>query len=215
MSRVPTEITEEIKLLLSKIGSKEEPVYVCCRPNPTAPQNECFSLVEAKLKAEGGERILGWQIWQGQLLVEAEFHAVWKTPTNELFDITPKPFPVENIFFVADPRAKYEGKQINNVRINITGNPLVDEFISVHDAVFRIKNKGNRAFQYRFSWLLYYCFFLTKKEKNALKKLNDAKPMLQMMASQGYTKKSPCGCGSGKKYEVCHGEVIKKLLYDF
>jgi hypothetical protein len=215
MSRVPTEITEEIKRLLSKIGSKEEPAYVSCKPNPNAPQNECFPLVEAKVEVEGGERILGWQIWQGQLLVEAEFHAVWKTPTNELFDITPKPFPVEKIFFVADPRAIYEGKQINNIRMNITGNPLVDEFIAIHDAVFRIKNKGNRAFQYRLLWLLYYCFSLTKKEKNALKKLNEAKPMLQIMACQGYTRKSPCGCGSGEKYEVCHGEVIKKLLYDF
>lgn len=211
MSRTPTEITENIKLLLSKIGSKEKPVYVDCRPNANSPQKMCFQIVDAKVKTEGGDRILGWQIWQGQLLVEAEFHAVWKTPSNQLLDITPKPFPVERILFVADPRAKYENKQINNIRMNIMGNPLVDEFISVHDAVFRIKNQGNRASQYG----LAYLFSFTINECIALRKLNQAKHMLQTMAQNGYTRNSPCICGSGEKYEVCHGNVIGKLLNDF
>ncbi|MDP3877096.1 MAG: SEC-C domain-containing protein [Methylobacter sp.] len=205
--RVPTEVTEEIKLLLSKISSKAEPVFVICSPSPNAPRNECFPLVEAKIEKEGGERVLGWQIWQGQLLVEAEFHAVWKTPAGEFLDITPKPFPVEQIFFVADPKTKYEGKQINNIRINITGNPLVDEFISVHDAVFRIENKGKRALQYQLS--------LSGKEADAHNKLNAAKPMLEMMALQGNTRNSSCLCGSREKYKACHGKIIRKLLNDF
>ena len=205
--RVPIETTEEMKLLLSKIGSKEKPVYISCRPIPNVPQNECFPLVEAKVKAEGGERVLGWQIWHGQLLIEAEFHAVWKTPANEFLDIAPKPFPIEQIFFVADPRARYEGKQINNIRMNITGNPLVDDFISVHDAVFRIENKGKRAFQHQLS--------LSGKEVDAHHKLNEAKPMLQTMALQGYTRNSRCLCGSGEKYKVCHGKTIKKLINNF
>lgn len=205
--RVPTKITEEIKLLLSKIGSKAEPVFVICRPSPNAPRNECFRLVEDKIKTEGGERVLGWQIWQGQLLVEAEFHAVWKTPMGELLDITPKPLPVDKIFFVADPRTKYEGKQINNIRINTTDNQLVDEFISIHEAVFRIENKGKRAFQYQIS--------LSGKEADTHAKLNAAKPMLEMMALQGHTRNSPCLCGSGEKYKVCHGKIIRKLLNDF
>lgn len=207
MIKVPSEITKEIELLISKIGSKEKPVYVTCRPNPSSPQNECFPLVAARVKAEGGERVLGWQIWQGQLLVEAEFHAVWKTPTGELLDITPKSQPFKQIFFLAVPRAKYEGKQINNIRLNITGNPLVDEFISVHDAVFRIENKGDRAFEYQLS--------LSGKEANAHHKLSAAKPMLEMMALQGYTRNSACPCGSGEKYKICHGKIVKKFVNDF
>ena len=204
---VPSEITDEIRLLLSKIGSHEDPEYVKCRPNQNSPQNECFPLVVERVIAGGGERILGWQIWQGQLLVEAEFHAVWKTPEGELIDITPKPIPLERILFVADYEAKYEGRQVNNIRINITGNPIVDEFIAVHNAVFRIENKGKRSLQYELS--------LSGREANAHQKLSAAKPLLEMMALQGQTRNSPCLCGSGKKYKVCHGKIIRKLINDF
>ena len=112
MITVPREITDEIKQLLSRVGVSESPEYVPCKPNSSAPQNECFPLVEAKVEAEGGELILGWQIWQGQLLVEAEFHAVWKTPSGEYIDITPKPMPFDKILFVVDHNAAYEGKQV-------------------------------------------------------------------------------------------------------
>jgi len=204
---VPSEITDKIRLLLSKIGSHEDPEYVQCRPNQNSPQNECFPLVDERVAADGGERILGWQIWQGQLLVEAEFHAVWKTPEGELIDITPKPIPLERILFVADYKAKYEGRQVNNIRINITGNPIVDEFIAVHDAVFRIENKGKRSLQYE--------LLLSGREANAHQKLSAAKPLLEKMALQGQTRNSPCLCGSGKKYKVCHGKIIRKLINDF
>lgn len=204
---VPNQITDEIRLLLSKIGVQEEPKYVKCKPNQNHPQNECFPVVAERVEADGGERILGWQIWQGQLLVEAEFHAVWKTPDGELIDITPKPIPLDRILFVADSKAKYEEKQVNNFRINITGNPIVDEFIAVHDAVFRIENKGERAFQYELS--------LSGREANAHHKLSAAKPVLEMMALQGHTRNSPCFCGSGNKYKACHGKTIRKLINDF
>ena len=204
---VPSTITDEIKIILSKIGSQEEPVHVTCRPNQNSPQNECFSLVKARVNAKGGERILGWQIWQGRLLVEAEFHAVWKTLEGELVDITPKPLLLEQILFVPDPRTKYEEKQTSNIRINITGNLLVDELISVYDAVFRIENKGERAFQYRLS--------LSGREANAHHELNTAKRPLEMMAGQGCTRNSLCTCGSGKKYKVCHEKIIRKLINDF
>jgi preprotein translocase subunit SecA len=83
---------------------------------------------------------------------------------------------------------------------------LVDDFIAVHDAVFRIENRGERAFQYELS--------LSGKEAEAHHILNAAKPMLEMMALQGSTRKSPCPCGSGKKYKVCHGKKINKLVGD-
>ena len=207
MITVPTELTDDIKLLLSKTGSREEPVYVPCKPDRNSPKDECFQLVESRVKAEGGERVLGWQIWQGQLLVEAEFHAVWRSPEGELIDITPKPMPSNKILFVIDPTAKYEGKQVNNIRINTTNSPLVDEFISVCDAIFRIENKGERALQYELT--------LSGKEANAHHKLNAAKLMLEMMALQGSSRNSPCLCGSEKKYKVCHGKIVRKLINDF
>ena len=204
---VPKEITRDIELLFSKLNTLEKSQYIPCRPSPNAPQNECFPLVEAKVKSDGGSQVLGWQIWQTKLLVEAEFHVVWKSPINGLVDITPKSMPCSKILFVADPKAVYEGKQVSNIRINTTGNSLVDDLIAVYEAVFRIENKGERALQYELS--------LSGSETRAYKILDEAKPMLELMALHGDTRKSPCPCKSGKRYKVCHGKKIRKLVNDF
>lgn len=38
----------------------------------------------------GGRLITGWGIWQwDNILVEAEAHAIWESPDNQLIDITP------------------------------------------------------------------------------------------------------------------------------
>jgi len=207
MISVPTATDENIIGLLKKIGSTEEPRYVTCEPIQGSPINECFPLVEDKIKTEGGRRILGWQIWKGQLLIEAEFHAVWENIDGKYIDITPKSLPFSEILFIPDHTAIYDGKQVGNIRINITGNSLVDEFISIHEATFRIENKGDRALQYE--------LHLKGKEAKAHTILTNAKPFLEMMALRGRTKNSPCPCGSNKKYKVCHGKIFKKVANDF
>lgn len=204
MITVPKGISDDIRRLLPKIDVSKEHRYVPCRPIPGAPQSECFPLVDARVGSEGGRRVLGWQIWQGQLLVEAEFHAVWESPAGELLDITPKPMAFSEILFVPDPNAIYEGRQVNNIRINITENSLVDDFIAVHEAVFRIENKGERAFLRTLS--------LVGREAKACRILNEAKPVLEWMAIHGHTRNSPCPCSSGMKYRVCHGKEIRELV---
>lgn len=204
---VPTATDENISDLLSQIGSSEEPRYVPCELHQGAPMNKCFPLVQEKIRTEGGKRVLGWQIWKGELLIEAEFHAVWENPDGKYIDITPKSLPFTEILFVPDHTAVYEGRQVSNIRINITSNSLVDEFISIHEATFRIENKGERALQYELC--------LTGKEAQAHTILTNAKLMLEMMALQGLTKNSPCPCGSNKKYKACHGKIFKKVTNDF
>ncbi len=207
MISVPTTNDEHITCLLSQISSIEEPCYVICEPIQDVPINECFPLVEEKIKTDGGRRILGWQIWKGKLLIEAEFHAVWESPDGKYIDITPKALAFSKILFVPDPTAIYEGKQVNNIRINITGNSLVDEFISIHDATFRIENKGDRALQYELC--------LKGKEAQAHTILTNAKPIIEMMALENLTKNSPCPCGSNKKYKICHGKIFMKVAKNF
>ncbi len=207
MITVPTEKTEQIIMLMSIIGSHKEPVYVTCRPSKKATKNECFPQVEAKVNAEGGEQIIGWQIWQGPLLLEAEFHSVWKTPAGELVDITPKTLPFERILFIEDPEAVYEGKQVNNLRINLLQNTLIDDYISVLDTIFRIENKGERAFQHNLT--------LMGNEANAHHQLNAVKLALEIMALYGSTRSSQCFCGGEKQYKDCHGQLIKNLTNDF
>ncbi len=63
----------------------------------------CSDGVLEKVKADGGEIVFGWSIWEWpEVLRTAEFHAVWKSPAGELMDITPKPRGEQRILFVQD-----------------------------------------------------------------------------------------------------------------
>jgi hypothetical protein len=203
-------ISDYVKKLLAEIDSKRAEIdsksillTVRCAPEKGAELNDCFPLVEAKIAECGGESVLGWYIQESKLLVEAIFHAVWKTADGELIDISPKPVLTKEIFFVPDTNTVYEGKQVDNIRINIIGNRLVDDLINICEASYRLQNKGERAFQHELT--------LTGKDVQAHQVFEIAKRMLEMMVLQGLNHQSPCQCNSGKKYKVCHGKVFRNL----
>ena len=192
--------------MLSKLNCESDPIYVQCTPEYGAELNECFPLVQEKVKKHCGGIIFGWQIWKTRLLVEAEFHAIWESQSGELLDIAPKPITPNKILFVPDRKRIYEGKQVDNVRINILGNRLVDDFIEVCEASFRLQNKGDRALKHELT--------LEGEDARAYNIFERAKSMLQVMIAQGLNHQSSCPCNSGNKYKVCHGKQIKALAKD-
>ena len=200
----PEKIDHDISRLISQLESTEQPIFIPCRPAQHAQVNECFPAVEKMVSINQGSMCLGWQIWKTRLLVEAEFHAVWRSPEGELIDITPKPIALQKILFLPMPHAIYDGAQVDNIRSNTTGNNIVDDFILVHEAIFKIENKGERAYQYE--------LHLTGMEAKIHAFLQDLKLRLEIMAFQGLTKRSPCFCGSQSKYKNCHGKALESAL---
>jgi hypothetical protein len=193
----------DVKRLLTKIGCETDPVVIKCIPEKDAELDSCFPLVESKVVDHGGTSVMGWQIRETKLLVEAIFHAVWKRKDGELIDISPKPIPTNEILFVQDIKATYEGRQVDNIRLNILGNRLVDDLIEICEASFRLHNKGERACQHALT--------LKGKDAQAHQIFENAKPMLELMVLQGLNHQSPCPCNSGKKYKVCHGKQFREL----
>ena len=60
-----------------ELVSVETPITDACRPIPNQPENECFPIVEEYVAANGGERIIGWSIWERPgVFIEAELHAI-------------------------------------------------------------------------------------------------------------------------------------------
>lgn len=196
-------ITDNVKKLLSKINSDIDPIVIKCIPEKNEELNNCFPLVESKVAACGGGLVLGWYIHDSKLLVEAIFHAVWKREDGELIDISPKPIPTKEILFVQDTSASYDGRQIDNIRINVLGNRLIDDLIKIYEASYRLQNKGERAYQ--------HALVLKGEDAQAHKVFENAKPMLEIMVLQGLNHQSPCVCNSGKKYKVCHGKLFREL----
>jgi len=163
--------------------------------------------VRNQIEAHGGSVCYGWQIWEWpNVLINAEFHAVWKDPSGSLVDITPKPPPIQRILFLPDPTREYDGRQVNNVRRPLRNDPAIKRFIKDCDREFEISNRGDRATQYdridveEDEW----------KELEAIKK-RKAEFLLRFKSkpapirSQRIGRNEPCPCGSGKKYKKCCG----------
>ncbi|NWL87816.1 hypothetical protein DMN77_09400 [Paenibacillus sp. 79R4] len=201
---VPDLNDAKVQRLLKKINSKYEPIYIPVVAESYALPNECYPNVEKKVELDGGSRIFGWQIWRTTLICEAEFHAVWKSHDGKLLDITPKSPPVESILFIQDDSVTYNGAQIDNIRINNTNNPLVNDLIDIHKALFRIRNKGHRAFIYKGT--------LNGEEAKVYRNLESIGSILQSYIYQGGQIDSFCFCGSGFRYAECHRRELDSLI---
>lgn len=205
MQRVPEKIDNGVTTLVEQIGISEEPLYIDVTPEPYAEVKECFSAVSQKIDKDGGSSQLGWEIWQiPGIMIEAEFHAVWKSPKGKLLDITPKSRPIDKILFIPDRNSKYDGAQRNNVRLNVSGKRLVDDYIRTSDAIHHLMNKGRRAYKREIDF--------SDDEAITYQLLMKIKIMILKMALADKNINTLCICGSGKKYQFCHGRILSELL---
>lgn len=200
----PIAIDNEVQKLIAFVCPNAKPIYLPVEPESYAKVNECILATTEKINRDGGSQVTGWQILESNIIVEAVFHAVWKSPKGELKDITPNQTQNSKILFFPDPKVKYVGKQIDNIRINISGNRLVDDFIEIAKAIFKIKNKGKRAFEREIA--------LDVKEVALCKDLQRISIGIILMAQDGKNRNSLCFCDSNNKYKHCHGKKLAKLL---
>lgn len=125
--------------------------YIPHTPLNGKPENECIDTVEEYIISNGGALILGWAIWEEpNVLIEAEFHAIWQSPEGDFFDISPRPSlsNLKRILFLQDTSINYKGKQIDNIREPISKDPRVKKYIQLSEEYFLETNKGDLAFKY-------------------------------------------------------------------
>ncbi len=196
----PQAISKRVAKLIDKLASRDKPVYLPVTPEPTAQDNECFPNVLAKIRSSGGSMLCGRQIWEWpNVLVEAEFHAVWRSPSGELVEITPKRHGEAKILFVPDSRLVYDGYSRDNVRMAVRDDALVHDFIRTAEAVFKLMNRGERA-----KMTGYVSIPRDEYEPLAL-----AQTFLAQSIEQGLKDHSLCLCGSGRKYRQCHSRMFQ------
>lgn len=102
--------------------------------DPDARPNHCFLNVEARVARDGGEVVLGWAVnTEFEGLVDVYYHhAVWRKPTGELAEITPKVWWDGAVYdeptrFVPDPAALPTGTAPNRSALPPRYVPLVDD----------------------------------------------------------------------------------------
>jgi hypothetical protein len=196
----PKEETQFVKKLLEKINSEFLPEQISLRIEEYSEKLNCFNNVDRKVELDGGKVHYGWAIYQTNILCEAERHAVWENEDKELIDITPREVDFEQIMFVSDNDFEYKGQIIDNYRINITKNKVVDHFIKVCETLSDFYSLGIR----KNDWEL-------ELEPHVAKIINeyeDLKSQLELYIIKGGNLRSKCICGGEKKYKNCHGKIL-------
>lgn len=112
--------------------------------------------------------------------------------------------PLENILFLPDLTMQYNGCQIDNIRLNISSNRLVDDLIDISKAIFRFTNKGSLAYQHAITF--------EGKDAEIIQNLDLIKSSLIKMINNGDSKNSRCFCGRKSKYKYCHGRDLQYTI---
>ena len=202
ISTTPANITPAIISLCHELVADTEPEFLAVAPVSNADVNDCFPVVERYVRDHGGSICYGWQIWEWSgVMVEAEFHAVWRSPTGELRDITPKQVSISQILFLPDPSRQYEGRQVPNLRKSLSPDQRVAEFIARCEEEFEFMNRGERATQYGE-------LELSPQEVRELAAIQQRKNELYRQLDSRAPhpgRNDPCFCGSGTKYKKCCG----------
>ncbi|MGE0079619.1 MAG: SEC-C domain-containing protein [Bacteroidales bacterium] len=190
--------------LLEKIGSKNLPQYVPIKVENYSTINNCFYNLIDKVSIDKGKIIYGWKIHQTKLLLEAERHAVWKSPSGELVDITPdEEYSDKTLFLEEDNGWTYEGQYSDNIRINITDNPLVDDFILLCESITKLWQTGKRKSKLEIEILEPVVNLIHLLEKDKIDR--------ELFILSNSNRESNCYCGSLLKYKDCHGQDLKRL----
>lgn len=197
----PTEIDSFVERILKKIGSEYEPELVPIEPEEYAIPLNCFPNVDFKVKNDGGKVHYGWAVYKTGILCEAERHAVWENDDGELIDITPREDGLNQIMFVSDDNFIYTGQLVDNIRVNITKNPVVDDFIFVCEKIEKMYSYGKRIDDNHLE--------IHAEIGGYIQEFEDLKHLILEYVNVGNNERSKCICGGNKSYKNCHGKTLK------
>jgi hypothetical protein len=148
---IPRRLTDPTRLaeLIAETVPGGDPAALPVEAPEWAEPRECVVNVEKMATENGGQVVHGWNLLETlpDVLMEAEFHSVWRDPAGILHDVTPVEFGLLEPWrtFVADPLLEYEGRQIDNVRIALRDDQLVHSHIRIQERKFAALNEGELA----------------------------------------------------------------------
>jgi uncharacterized protein YchJ len=188
LERTPKLITSEVRKLCRELDATQEPIYVQVHPEEWCELGKCFQNVGRKIETCGGDVRHGWNIKIcANLLLDAQYHAVYTDPQGRLIDITPSQDGEKRILFLRDTtRALPEAALIPpNERRPRNDDPDTMELIALTNEKDSLE-RGQDADAMRLSQVL-----------ERRRQLWRALPYRYAGRNQR------CPCGSGKKYKHC------------
>ncbi len=191
--------------LLEKIGSSFPAKNIPVKAEAYATINNCFPNVKEKMSRDGGEIIYGWKLHSSILLIEAERHAVWKSTDGDLIDVTPNIESSVSISFVQESNGwVYDGTYTDNIRVNKTSNPLVDDYILLNELIFQLYKTSKRKSFMEITML--------EPVEKLVSLFNEDKIRREVFIYSNATLDTACYCDSRLKYCECHGFDLKNIF---
>ncbi|RYE56530.1 MAG: hypothetical protein EOP48_07795 [Sphingobacteriales bacterium] len=190
--------------LIDRIDAQYPAFSVPIVPEADAGLQSCFYNVERKVTRDGGKLIYGWAIRFSEFMIEAEMHAIWQSEVGVYLDVTPPIVPLLHTVFIRDERLVFNGKVIDNVRINISGNPMVDDWIRIKESINRVFAYGDRKAEHIVDLPEAIVPLLAELEEID----NFFLPFITGMGNDS----SRCFCGRDFEYQHCHGRWIRVEL---
>jgi hypothetical protein len=139
----PHAISPAIQRLCAELAPGQKPVFIRVEPSAEATQGNCVFNVPPHIEQFGGRMILGWCIWEWPgILLNAEFHACWLSPKEELIDITPKRDGENTILFLPDPLLRFDGKRILGRIEPLSYKREVLEYVAASRKEMQLKVQG-------------------------------------------------------------------------
>jgi hypothetical protein len=128
----PAAISDAIIAFAAELSPKHQPQYVEVRREPYAKPLNCFGAVGEKVRRDGGDQVNGWIIWEHpRAFLNAEFHAVWRSPNNDLICVAHHLDGEKRILFVPEPERAFLGRRVPNRYKALTYHRIVHDFIAM------------------------------------------------------------------------------------
>lgn len=169
-------------------------------------EQQCYANVAEKITLDNGSIHYGWSLHFNQgLIIEAERHAVWENEEGALICVTPHPAGFDTVLFISENTAVDPQSDVDNVRLNITANPFVDDWITVLDAI----GEFNRRFSIRIDDDTVAVAPGTEAAESALHR---EAGLVYGLILEKRAERSDCYCGNGRKYLQCHHKTLRKRI---
>ena len=201
----PQEIDDFVESILNKIDAEFDPELIPVKPETYCKPLNCYINVDKKIEKDGGKPHYGWAILRGPFMCEAERHAVWESSANELIDVTPRErIQSDQIMFVSDNDFVYSGQLVDNVRVNVTNNKVVDHTIRACEILEFFYSYGERIDDDK--------MHIDPEIGKTIAEYEQLKNTLFGFLEAHGKMNSKCICNGSKNYKNCHGKTIIKRM---
>lgn len=198
-AQTPLSVSKELYEITGKVSCKSKPVFIHITPANHATELNCHNNVNAHIQLFGGSIVYWWciYVWP-RVLVEFEFHSMWKSNNGELHDITQRPDKETDCLFLQDDDLKYSGLRLPNLLFSLSKDKLVIDYINASNEYAAIITENQTPYTGEAKVNIKQLQMVSEKNKSIQTRLQN---------SCATERNDPCPCGSRKKFKHCHANA--------